>query len=119
MIVFDMNGNIFPCELTDFPDESIGSVFSKNKDLITLIREAVSTRTYFVPKHIEKCTHCPWQCFCKGGCTVRVMNSGKRPPEIDEIECAVNTALYPAIVELLLTQPDIVNSILGEEGIIV
>lgn len=118
MIVFDMDGNIFPCELTDFPKESIGSIFQIERDLISLVYDAIRMRTYFTPKHTKKCTDCPWECFCKGGCTVRIMNSGKYPPTIDDIECAVNIALYPAIVELVLTRPDVINTMLGEQVII-
>lgn len=118
MIVFDMDGNIFPCELTDFPKESIGSIFQNERDLISLIHNAMRTRTYFTPKRAEKCVDCPWSYFCGGGCTVRIMNSGNQPPAIDDIECAVNIALYPAIVELVLTRPDVINTMLGEQVII-
>lgn len=32
---------------------------------------------------------------------------------IDHIECAVNRSLYPALMELILKKPDVVNKMLG------
>ena len=43
---------------------------------------------------------------------MRMINSGKRAPEIDEIECAVNCALYPKIIELILTDAELAYTIL-------
>lgn len=63
----------------------------------------------------DLCNHCDWYVFCKGGCTVRAMSIGKRPPHIDEIECSVNLSLYPALIKLILEKPQIVNRFLNEE----
>ena len=118
MVVFDMYGNIFPCELTDFPEQSMGSIFQKEKTLVKLIRESVDRCNFFTFKKNIKCDDCLWNCYCRGGCTMRVISSGKQVQEIDEIECAINTVLYPAIIELILTQPDIVNFMLGERVVL-
>ncbi len=117
MIVFDRLGNIYPCELTDFPEEAIGNIKDMDKSLIDIVRDSIDRTDYFVPKRIEKCDTCPWYLYCGGGCTVRVLNSGHQPPVVDEIECAVNCALYPAIIELVLTKPKIINKILGYEAV--
>lgn len=113
MIVFDMEGRIFPCELTDIPAENIGSIYSGEK-LTKLVADAVKHGDFFDLKRSELCKECLWYVFCKGGCTVRAISAGKRPPEIDEIECAVNRSLYPALMQLILEKPGVVNQILGE-----
>ena len=111
MITFDMEGRIYPCELTDTPEENIGSIYD-GTDLIALVSDAAQKRDFFIPKRADVCRDCEWYLFCRGGCTVRAISAGKRPPAIDEIECAVNRSLYPALVELVRTKPDIVNRIL-------
>lgn len=119
MIVFDRDGNIFPCELTDFPEESIGNIHQADKTLIELVSESVGKRKYFIPKKVEKCENCLWYVNCGGGCTVRIMNSGTLPPDIDKVECAINSVLYPAMIELILTKPHVVNKMLGYEAVII
>lgn len=108
MIVFDMYGNIFPCELTDTADESIGSIYDETT-LPEIILEAKNKRDFYVAKKNEKCETCSWYPFCKGGCTVRTISAKRRPPNIDEIECAVNTSLYPALTKLISENPEIAN----------
>lgn len=114
MIVFDMNGNYYPCELTDIPSESIGNIYD-DKDLIVNLVDAIKNKDFFIEKKEEKCLNCMWDVYCKGGCTVRAISRGKRPPSVDEIECAVNISLYPALLELIMTKPKIVNRIIGCE----
>lgn len=114
MIVFDMQGNLYPCELTDYPDEGLGSVYDGRK-LSEIIQQGISCKSYFLSKRSRECSACPWYVFCQGGCTVRAMSAGEYPPAIDRIECTVNKALYPALVELILTKPQIVNQLLLEE----
>lgn len=116
MIVFDMMGNIYPCELTDTPTENIGNIYDKSS-LISTVNKASRNRDYFIPKKANVCETCEWYVFCQGGCTVRAISCGKRPPEIDMVECAVNKALYPALVELILTKPRIINLLLGFEAL--
>lgn len=105
MIVFDMEGNFYPCELTDEPAWKLGSIY-EDQDLMTAIRKKMKTHLYFAQKWEARCDGCPWYVFCRGGCTVRVISRGQRPPKIDETECAVNRALYPLIIEFLLTSPE-------------
>lgn len=115
MIVFDMQGKIYPCELTDTPEESIGSIYEPNCSLNDLVEHASRTKDFYMSKKEDICNSCDWYVFCKGGCTVRTMSIGKRPPHIDEIECSVNLSLYPALIKLILEKPQIVNRFLNEE----
>lgn len=114
MVAFDTEGNIYPCDVTDFPDENIGSI-RDGKDLDMLIAEAMETKSYFTNKESDACSNCPWKHFCGGGCTVHVKCAGKKAGSIDEIECAANKALYPKIIEIILEKPALVNQMLGYE----
>lgn len=112
MIVFDRNGNIYPCEMTDMPEEKLGCIYDSG-DLTELVTLSVAKHDFFCAKKEEICDTCEWYVFCRGGCTVRTISCGKRPPMIDHIECAVNRSLYPALMELILKKPDVVNKMLG------
>ncbi len=112
MIVFGMDGNIFPCELTDYSDECLGNIYD-GISLIDMVKSAENTKSYFKKKHVDRCDDCAWYYYCRGGCTVRVMSTGENPPAIDKTECAVNTVLYPLLINLILTKPDIINKLLG------
>ena len=111
MIVFDLKGNIYPCEMTDLPEEKLGSIYDSG-DLTKLIARSAAKRDFFCAKKEEICENCEWYIFCRGGCTVRTISCGKRPPMIDRIECAVNRSLYPALMELILKKPEVVNKML-------
>lgn len=118
MIVFDMDGGIFPCELTDFPEERIGNVFQGQRDLIGTVRQAMQEKRYFQRKEAEKCAACPWHCYCMGGCSVRIMTAKNPASDVDEIECATNCALYPEMIRWILTRPETVNAMLGYEAVV-
>lgn len=117
MIVFDIEGRIYPCELTDIESENIGSI-SDEHGLIKLVEDAMHYRSYFIPKKADACQNCDWYIFCKGGCTVRTISLDKQPPAIDEIECAVNSALYPELIRLILEEPDTVNMLLENQSVV-
>lgn len=112
MIVFDMEGRIYPCELTDHPEESIGSIYD-GRSLKQIIEEGIHKSSFFAEKKDERCKGCLWHCYCRGGCTVHVKSIGKHG--IDPIECAVNRTLYPELVRLILEKPHIVNHFLGSD----
>lgn len=116
MIAFDYHGNLYPCDVTDYPEECLGTI-DEPLGLVEVIERAVSEKTYFREKKQPQCETCPWRCYCLGGCTVHVKAQGKQPPAIDEIECAVNQALYPAMVETILTEPELVNRLLRIEAL--
>lgn len=100
MISFNYQGDIFPCEMIDFPDERIGSIYD-NKDLDSQIKQALNKNSFFLPKNDERCTNCPWQYFCQGGCSSRNKYLEKEG-QIDRVECYLNKTLYPKLVEWIL-----------------
>jgi len=113
MIVFGNDGSFYPCELTDSPEEAIGNVYN-SIDMIEAVNSSIEgKRDFFKQKKESICDNCDWYEFCRGGCTVRAISCGNSPPMIDVIECAVNRTLYPALVELILKKPEIVNKMLG------
>lgn len=114
MIVFDVHGNIFPCDVTDFSEESIGNI-SDSQDLNKLIQFGIEEKSYFFKKESKECLNCPWRHFCRGGCTVHVKCAGEKPGSIDRIECTANKVLYPKIIELILEKPELVNRMVGYE----
>jgi len=107
MVSFDMNGGIYPCELTDFHDECMGNV-AENQDLVNLIKEAIKIKPYFKAKEDVRCESCPWWYYCRGGCTAAVKYIRQSIDGIDEGECALNRALYPELITLLLKKDDTV-----------
>lgn len=113
LVTFDQEGNIFSCELMDMRHESFGSIYS-GKDLNTMVQKALATHPFFLKKECERCTDCPWHFYCRGACTSAVRyKEGAYTGGVDEIGCAVNRALYPRLMELLLTEPTVVNILLG------
>jgi len=108
MIAFDQDGLIFPCDVTDYKDEAIGSVHDR-LDLITLVNEAKeSNRDFFNRKHIDECDTCPFWFYCKGGCTTAIKYKKGCVEGVDNQECIANKTLYPGLIELILTDPDAV-----------
>ena len=114
MVVISMDGGIYPCELTDSPQERIGSIYEPDS-LLQQLERAKIRRDFYVKKTSEDCMGCPWYVFCGGGCTVRTITTGKRPPAIDEIECAVNKTVYPALMEVFLTKPKVIETVLQRD----
>lgn len=114
MITFDYQGNVFPCDVTDYPEECLGNI-SEEPDLVKLVEKNIDVKPYFRQKIQPECEDCPWYCYCRGGCTVHVKTQGDQPPCVDEIECAVNKALYPELVKLILEEPSVVNRLLQTE----
>lgn len=114
MIAFDQNGGIFPCDVTDYKEECLGNI-NDNDSLVEVINQAISTHAYFAEKHEQKCDSCPWHVYCRGGCTVHLKTQGLNPPATDDIECAVNSVLYPKMIELILNDPMKVNRLIGRE----
>ena len=100
IISFSQTGGIYPCEMTDFEEERIGSIDS-GRSLDEMIESAIHRNSFFKKKESTKCSNCPWWCYCKGGCTSRNRFNGIAG-EPDECECALNRAIYPRIVEGIL-----------------
>lgn len=100
MVSFDQVGNIFPCEMIDFPEEKIGSIY-EDDSIEIMVKEAVKKNKFFLPKKEKQCIECPWWYYCQGGCSSRnryLNRNGK----IDDVECALNRAIYPRLIEEIL-----------------
>ena len=46
MITFDINGDIFPCDVTDYPEERMGNI-DTHPDLHRLIQESAAQMNLF------------------------------------------------------------------------
>lgn len=107
MIAFDQEGAIYPCDVTDYKEEAIGNVH-ENHDLIDLLQTARSHKDFFTPKYIPECTSCPIAFFCKGGCTTAIKYKKGRVEGVDEQECIANKSLYPELIQLILSEPEMI-----------
>lgn len=97
ILSFDGFGDIYPCEMTDFEEEKLGSIF--DGDLDELIDN--NTNSFFNKDRTdERCRNCPWLFFCQGGCTSRVLYSEEKG--IDEVACVINRTLYPLISKMIV-----------------
>lgn len=106
MVSFDMDGLIYPCELTDWADECLGSI-DDGTDLCELVRAAMPEKAYFRKKEKSECGECPWWYYCRGGCSsaVKYLNQ-QHAATVDECECTMNKSMYPLLVALLLRHGD-------------
>lgn len=102
IISFDQKGDIFPCEMTDFQEEKLGSIYT-DKSLNQMISESISKNTFFIPKHDEECDSCPWWCYCGGGCSSRNRYLGICG-QIDKNECTLNKVFYPRLIQGILNK---------------
>jgi uncharacterized protein len=100
MISFDHAGNIFPCEMIDFPEEKIGSIYEEDS-LEWMVQKAAQRNKFFLPKIDDRCTKCPWWFYCQGGCSSRNRYLN-RDGKIDEVECALNRSIYPRLIQKIL-----------------
>lgn len=101
MISFSIDGGIYPCELTDWPDMCLGHI-RDGRDIYEVIRTSVHEHPYFQKKSIPKCNRCAWYSYCHGGCTSSMLHTGTTATTIDEAGCAFHTAMYPLLVASLL-----------------
>lgn len=101
MISFDRQGNLYPCELTDWKEECLGNI-DNCSDLCKTIADAAVTHQYFKEKEDPLCRDCPWWYYCRGGCTSSIKYKRLSGSCIDRAECAFNRALYPLMTEKLL-----------------
>ncbi len=113
-ISFDQSGNIYPCEMIGRSEYCLGNIADKENDLIELIRKAKMQNGYYAPRKMETCVDCPYAFFCRGGCKASCLAYGNEPCQVDYIECALNRSLYPRLIELILTEPQLVERMLGQ-----
>lgn len=112
-ISFDQQGNIYPCEMIGRTDYCLGNVADEHNDLTELIKKAQSNNDYYAQRNLTSCNDCPFIYFCRGGCKASCLAYGKKPCEVDQMECAVNQSLYPILIELILTKPHVVEQLIG------
>lgn len=108
-ISFDQQGNIYPCEMIGRPEFCLGNIADERNDLIELIGAARGKNGYYAPRETDGCGDCPYLYFCRGGCKASCLAYGRKPCQIDHIECAINRRLYPRLIELILTEPELVE----------
>lgn len=106
LISIDINGDVYPCEMMDYKEVKIGSIYENNKiatgdSLEKYINISKNNNIYFKEKNSNKCKSCPWQYYCKGGCTSRIHYLGNKH-NIDIVECEFNKTVYPRLIEQIL-----------------
>ncbi len=106
LLSIDINGDIYPCEMMDYKNVKIGSIYkdgklSSNYDLISQINKSKKNNIYFQKKINSECKSCPWQYYCQGGCTSRIIYSNGKM-KYDEVECEFNKIIYERIIEQTL-----------------
>lgn len=102
LVSFSQEGDIFPCEMIGNDEYRMGNI-AENIPLPELIKANSQHNRYFCEKKSDKCSRCPWKCFCRGGCTAAARFYGKNVGEIDPKECASNCVLYPLLIETVLS----------------
>ena len=107
IISIDSRGNIYPCEMMDYEEVKLGSIYhddnlNDNSSLVKQINEAKKNNIYFNKKINKECNSCPWYYYCKGGCTSRILYS-KGKMKYDEVECEFNKVIYEKIVDDILS----------------
>ena len=113
MVSFNKEGQIFPCELTDYSEEMLGTI-GDDDDLVVLIKKAIEKSNYFSVKSIDECDSCPWWYYCRGGCTSSIIYKSGLVSGVDSTECLVNKTLYPELLKLIITEPEITQGLSGE-----
>ena len=105
MLSIGVDNGVYPCELSDIPAYRLGEV--GQGDFSDMVQSAVDAQLeYFRPRQTGECAGCPWLFYCRGGCRSAMKYDCGDPCRIDRTECAFNRALYPRLVEILMTDPD-------------
>lgn len=112
MVTFDSDGNIYPCELTDYKEEIIGNI-KQQEDLSFLIEKGMETQTFFIKDHDDECNDCSFWVYCRGGCSSAVKYRDNKNIMIDTTECNVNKFFYLQLIDLILNKPIIVERLLN------
>lgn len=114
IVSFNGKGEIYPCEMTDFPDEKLGDI--NTNDLCKQICYGIKRHKYFKEKRIALCDECPWQPYCKGGCSSKVRYCSDAL--VDTVECLLNREIYPLLAEWILKYPYMADMFFNGEGIL-
>lgn len=100
MLSIDPEGNVYPCELTDYPDFRLGTI-EESFDKMAL-RAVKKGGGYFEPRRLERCGVCPWIYYCRGGCRTAALYAGGSVANIDETECELNRVMYSRLARILI-----------------
>ncbi len=103
IVGFDRKGDIYPCDMTDVESVRIGSIYD-GIPLDEQIARSAKRNRYFENKETKECEECPWRPFCRGGCSSRRLHCGYEG--YDAVECAINKAVYPEYVRLIVEGGD-------------
>lgn len=112
MVTIDHNGDVFPCEMSDFEDMKIGNIETETIEVMVDALEERKNR-YFTPREFDQCKACPWRFYCRGGCKSAVIFATGNVQAIDETECIINRTLYPLLIQLLLEDADVAKKLMG------
>lgn len=106
MVIFDQKGDVYPCEMVDYPEEKITNI-ADHRDLKKEIEKAAEKNLYFKEKTSEKCRDCLWRYYCRGGCTSAAMYQNGKNAEINKEGCSLNCAMYQSLIELIVDDPEL------------
>ncbi len=104
MVSFDFEGNIYPCELIGDAQVKLGNI-RDGKGLRELLEAAYPHNPYFKDRREDTCHTCHWRYFCRGGCTSAARVQENKNTDIDVTTCILNRAIYPLLIENLLSDP--------------
>lgn len=107
---FDMIGNIYPCDLVDNPELTIGNI-TENLTFSQMI-ERCNNKFYSYKYNEKYCSDCEYHFFCKGGCpAMNIFNN----TDVDIVECLRNKYLYKRLINIALEQPGLISSLTNHE----
>lgn len=112
MLSFGMDGGIYPCDLTDYPELKLGNI-SSTDGLKTIVSHQMQSHPFLKLQLPDKCSDCNWKIYCGGGCkSMRLYNKRNEP---DQADCIRNNTLYPLLINLIINKPKIIKSLTGGE----
>ena len=108
MVALNRYGDLFPCDLVDVSEVKMGNIFGEHT-IPQIVKAAEQGNPFFAASPNEKCHNCPWELFCKGGCSAATIYTNNKGRQIDELECKINTILYPILLELAFNDPEAIR----------
>lgn len=108
MVALNRHGDLFPCDLVDVNEVKMGNIFGE-RSIPQLVKAAEESNPFFAANPDRKCDDCPWGLFCKGGCSAATIYTNNKGRQVDELECRINTILYPMLLELAFNDPEAIR----------
>lgn len=103
MFAFDIDGNIYNCELIGDETQFLGTY---KDDFISIIEKSIKTNGYFKEKRNDECKNCPYEYFCMGGCSSICLYE---KTNTDSLTCAINKTIYPLIIKDIISKSFFIN----------